>query len=114
MIKKHMESFDIDAAKLAGYSKFDVETLTVDTKFGNIDKQLDGIEVELGINQCWEADFEEGDGNKVDTIGHREVLAQTLHSRVDDVDDANCSRPSRRMDFSCSTLNSTNKAEATI
>jgi hypothetical protein len=52
MIKKLMESFDIDAAKLAGYSKVEVETLIVDTKFGNVDKQLDGIEVELGINQC--------------------------------------------------------------
>jgi hypothetical protein len=57
MIKKLMESFGIDAAKLAGYSEFDVETLTVDAKFGNIDEQLDGIEVELGINQCWEIGF---------------------------------------------------------
>jgi hypothetical protein len=52
MIKKPMENFDIDAAKLAGYSKVEVETLIVDTKFGDVDKQLDGIEVELGINQC--------------------------------------------------------------
>jgi hypothetical protein len=51
MIKKLMESFDINAAKLAGYFEFDVETLTVDIKFGNVDKQLDGIEVELGMNQ---------------------------------------------------------------
>jgi hypothetical protein len=50
MIKKHTGSFDINAAKLAGYSEFDIETLTVDTKFGDIDEQLDGIEVELGIN----------------------------------------------------------------
>ncbi len=43
----------------------------MDTKFGDIEKQLDGIEVELGINQCWEANFEEGGGNRVDVIGHR-------------------------------------------
>jgi hypothetical protein len=114
MIKKLMESFDIDAAKLAGYSKFDVKTLTVDTKFGDVDKQLNGIEVELERNQFWEADFEEGDGNGVDIIGHRELLAQTLCNRVDDVDDADCSGPSRRRYFSCSTGNSTNNSTATI
>jgi hypothetical protein len=75
-----MESFDIDAAKLAGYSEIDVETLTVSTKFGDVDEQLDGIEVELGINQCWEADFKEGDGNRVEVIGHKEVLTQTLRN----------------------------------
>jgi hypothetical protein len=47
MIKKLMESINIDAAKIVGYSKFDVETLTVDTKFGDVDEQLDGIEVAL-------------------------------------------------------------------
>jgi hypothetical protein len=50
MIKKLVESFDIDAAKLAGFFKFDIETLMVHTKFGDVDKQLDGIEVKLGIN----------------------------------------------------------------
>ncbi len=65
----------------------------MDTKFGNIDKQLDGIEVELGINEYWEADFEDVDGNRVDIIGHREVLVQTLHNQVDDVDDADRSGP---------------------
>jgi hypothetical protein len=101
MIKKLMESFDIDATKLVGYSEFDVETLTVDTKFGDIDEQLDGIEVKLGLNQCWEADYEEGDGNRVEVIGHREILAQTLCvcDQVDNVDHADCSRPSRGMDF---------------
>jgi hypothetical protein len=49
MIKKLMEGFDINAGKLAGYSKFDVETLTVDTRFGDVDKQFDGIEVKLGL-----------------------------------------------------------------
>ncbi len=105
MIKKLMESFGINAEKLAGYSEFDVDTLSVNTKFGDIDEQLDGIEVELGINQCWEADFEEVDGNRVDVIGHREVLVQTFCDRVDNVDGADCSGPSRKTDFSCSKGN---------
>ncbi len=114
MIKKLMESFNINAAKLVRYSEFDIETLTVDTKFGDIDEQLDGIEVELGINQCWEADLEEGDGNRVDVTGHRAVLAQTLCNQVDDVGDSDPSGPTRRMDFSSSTGNSTNSLDATI
>jgi hypothetical protein len=114
MIKKLVESFDINAAKLAGYSEFDVETLTVVAKFGYVDMQLDGIEVELGINQGWEADFEEGDCNRVDVIGHREVLGQSLCNRVNDVDNADRSVPSRRRNFSCSKGNSTNNSEATI
>jgi hypothetical protein len=39
---------------------------------------------------------------------------QTLHDQVDDVDNADCSRPSRRTDFSYSTDNSINNSEATI
>jgi hypothetical protein len=114
MIKKLMESFDINAAKLVGYSKFYVEILSVDTRFGDVDKQLNGIEVELEINQCCEVDFEERDGNRVDVIGHRKVLAQTLRNRVGDVDDADHSGLSRRMNFSCSTGISTYNWDATI
>jgi hypothetical protein len=45
MIKKLMESFDMDAAKLAGLSKFDVATLTIHTQFGDIDEQLEHHEI---------------------------------------------------------------------
>ncbi len=38
-----MESFDIDVAKLAGYSEFDANTLTV-TKYGDVEDQLDDLE----------------------------------------------------------------------
>ncbi len=41
-------------------------------------------------------------------------MAQTLHDGVDDVNDANCSGPSHRTDFLCSTGNSTNNSEAAI
>ncbi len=74
MIKKLMESFDTDAAKLAGYSKFDAETMEVHTRFVDIDEQLDGIDVEMGINQCWEADLEEDGSNSVDVVGLREAF----------------------------------------
>jgi hypothetical protein len=43
MIQKLMESFDIDVAKLAGYSEFDANTLTV-TKYGDVEDQLDDLE----------------------------------------------------------------------
>jgi hypothetical protein len=114
MIKKLMESFDMDAAKLAGLSEFDVATLTVHTQFGDVDKQLDGINAKLGIDQCWEADYEEGGSSRVDVVSHREALAQTLHDQVEDINDADCSGPSCRTDFSRSTGNSTNNLEAMI
>ncbi len=47
-------------------------------------------------------------------MGHREALAQTLRDRVDDIDNAGCSGPSRRMDFIKLTGISTNNSEATI
>jgi hypothetical protein len=84
------------------------------TQFGDVDEQLDGIEAKLGIDQCWEANYEEGGGSRVDVVSHREALAQTLRDRVEDIDDADRSGPSRRTDFSCSTGNSTNNLEATI
>jgi hypothetical protein len=40
-----MGSFDTDAAKLAGLSKFDVATLTIHTQFGDIDEQLEHHEI---------------------------------------------------------------------
>jgi hypothetical protein len=113
MIKRLMESFDTDAAKLAGYSKFVAETMEVHTSFGDVNKQLVGIEVKLGINQCWEA-YLKGDGNRVDAVGHREAFAQTLCNQVDDIDDADRSGPSHQTDFPCLTGNSKNNSDATI
>jgi hypothetical protein len=113
MVKKLMESFDIDAALLARFSVFDPVTLTVKTTFGDVDKQLEWVEEDLGINQGWNADSELGDDSRVDLIGHREALAMTLRDWVNDVDDANCSGPSRRTNFLQSTGNSTNNSDAT-
>jgi hypothetical protein len=88
MIHKLMESFDIDASKLAGFSTFDVGTLTVMTKYGDVDGQLDSLEAGFGIDQ-WAADLDEVDGTRMTVSGHREALAQTLCDRVDDMDNAN-------------------------
>jgi hypothetical protein len=88
MIQKLMESFDIDAAKLAGYSKFDVNRLTVITKYSDVDDQLDELKANFGIDQ-WAADAKDLDGTRMTISGHREALAQTLRDHAKDVDDAN-------------------------
>ncbi len=78
MVQKLMESFDINAALLTQFSEFNSTTLTVTTTFGDGDKQLESVEVDLGIDQGWYADLEGDNGNKVDLIGHKEALAMTL------------------------------------
>ena len=50
-IKSLMESFDTDATLLARFSGFDPDTLEVKTQFGDVDKYLEGMEANLGINQ---------------------------------------------------------------
>ena len=109
-----MESFDTDAAKLAGMSSFDPGTLTVQTRYNDMDEQLEGVEAELGINQGWAVDMEGDSPHLVDVVGHREALAQTLRDQVEDIGDADHSGPSRRTDFSCSTGNSTHNSEGTV
>jgi hypothetical protein len=42
------------------YSTFNPNTLTVEAEFGNTDKQLESMESDLGIDQGWLADMEEG------------------------------------------------------
>ncbi len=78
MVRKLMESFDIDAALLAQFSEFDPLTLTITTAFGDVDEQLESIEADLGIDQGWNTDSEGNEGNKFDLAGHREALAMTL------------------------------------
>ena len=57
--------------------------------------------------------MEGNDGRTVDVVGHKEALETTLRDRIDDIDDADRSGPSRRTDFSQSTRNSTNNTDAT-
>jgi hypothetical protein len=113
MIQKLMESFDIDASKLAGFSTFDVGTLTVMTKYRDVDGQLDDLEAGFEIDQ-WAANLDKVDGTRMSVSGHKEKLAQTLRDWVDDVDDANRSGPSCRTNFMGSTGNSTNNSDAMI
>ncbi len=44
MVQKLMESVDVNAALLACFSESDPITLTVQTKFGNVDEQLNSVE----------------------------------------------------------------------
>ncbi len=71
------------------------------------------MEEDLGIDQGWNADSELGDDSRVDLIGHREALAMTLRDRVNNVDNADRSGPSRRTNFLQSTGNSTNNSDTT-
>jgi hypothetical protein len=50
----------------------------------------------------------------VDVVGHRKAQAMTLRDHIEDVNNAACSGPSRRLYFLHSTGNSTNNSEATI
>ena len=113
MVQSLMESFSIEASHLAQFSTFDPITMTVDAEFGDADGQLEGVELELGIDRDWEADMEGYDGRTVDVVGHKEALETTLRDRIADIDDADRSGPSRRTDFSQSTGNSTNNTDAT-
>ncbi len=112
MVRKLMESFDVDAALLARFSEFDSATLFVMNTFGDSDEQLDSVEADLGIDQGWEADSKVFRGTRVDVVGHQEALAMTLRDRIEDVDDAACSGPSCCSNFSHSTGNSTNNSDA--
>jgi hypothetical protein len=103
MVQKLMESFDVDAALLTCFSKFDPAMLTITTTFGDVNKQLKSVKADLGIDQGWYTDLKGESGNKVDVVGHRKVLAMTLHDRIKDVDNAMHSRPSCKSTF-CNQL----------
>ena len=114
MVRKLMESFDMDSALLARYSVFDILTLAVETEYGETDKQLENMEAVLGIDQGRANEMEYNNVVRVDVVGHREALAMTLRDQVEDINDADCSGPTRNSDFSQSTGNSTNNFDAMI
>jgi hypothetical protein len=62
-------------------------TLTVITKYGDVDNQLDDLEADFGIDQ-WAADAKDLEGTRMTISGHREALAQTLRDHAKNVDDA--------------------------
>jgi hypothetical protein len=79
MFQKLMEGFNVDAALLVWFTKFDPATLTFKTGLGDIDEQLEHIKTNLGINQGWYPDLEDKEtGNCVDVVGHRKALEMTL------------------------------------
>jgi hypothetical protein len=60
-------------------------TLPVQMTIVDVNKQLDSVEADLGIDQGWTADLEDKDGNRVDVVGHREALALTLRDLIEDM-----------------------------
>jgi hypothetical protein len=102
-----MESFDTNQAIFSQYLTFNPDTLTIEAEFGDTDQQLKSMESDLGIDQGWLADMEEGVRGRLMVVGHQEALEKTLRDRIDDVDNAACSRASRQTDFSQSMGNST-------
>jgi hypothetical protein len=68
MVQTLMESFDTNAALLARFSKFDVNTLKVMMSFGDEDEYLKSMEADLGINQGWAADDDDNNKNNRITL----------------------------------------------
>jgi hypothetical protein len=101
MVRKLMESFDIDSALLARYSVLDPLSLEVQTGLDDKDDQLESVKADLGIDQGWQADLKQDAGATVDVVGNREAeaLAMTLRDRPDDIDNTDHSGPSCRSGF---------------
>jgi hypothetical protein len=114
MVQKLMESFDVNTALLARFSEFDPITLTVEATFGDVYKQLESTKANLGIDQGWNGDLEDEDGDRVDVVSLHKALAMILRDHIKDVDNTACSGPSCHLDFFHSTGNATNNLEATI
>ncbi len=107
MVQLLMESFNTNQAIFSQYLTFDPDTLTVEAEFGDTDKQLESTESDLGIDQGWLANMEEGAGGRLAVVGHQEALEKALRDRINNVDNAARSGASRRTNFSQSTGNST-------
>ena len=106
-IQTLMESFDTDAALLAGHSKFNAEDWTVETSFGQDDDYLDREEALLSSEE--ENEGENSNDVEMEFEGNaREELVSTLRDRDEDLKSVNSrgSAASRRTNFSSSTENS--------
>jgi hypothetical protein len=68
MVQSLMESFSIEASHLAQFSTFNPINMTVKAEFGDLDRQLEGVQLELGINLGWEADMEDDNGIAVNVV----------------------------------------------
>ena len=96
MVLKLMDFFDVDEALLVRFTEFNPATLTLRTGLGDVDKQLERVKTNLGINQGWYADLEDKEtGNHVDMVSHCKALEMTLRNQIEVVDNADRSGPSR-------------------
>jgi hypothetical protein len=79
MVQTLMESIDTEAALIAQFLTFDVNTLEVRTTFVDEDDYLESMEADLSINQGWAADDDNFDKSpKITLEGAHEALQQTL------------------------------------
>jgi hypothetical protein len=79
IVQTLMESFDTEAALIAQFLTFDVNTLEVRTTFADEDDYLESMEADLGINQGWVADDNNFDKSpKITLEGASKVLQQTI------------------------------------
>ncbi len=104
MVQTLMESFNTEAARIAQFLTFDVNTLEVRTTFADEDDYLESMEADLGINQGWVADDNNFDKSpKISLEGAHEVLQQTHLDHPDDLENAHRDGLSYQSDFTHST-----------
>ena len=109
MVQKLMECFEYGDRLLAAAADFDPVTLTVQARFHDNEADLDKAEMAFGIDQEWIVDDEGVTAN-----ASMEGMEMMLQDKMDDVDDADRSGPSRRSDYDgMSTGNSTLNSGAT-
>jgi hypothetical protein len=109
-----MESFDIDAAALAGNSEFDpVSQLLTWVEFPEDDGYLDEFEKELGLESDDGSDILPGVHVEGGPTESRATLQETLKSRDLEGSVRSDDGASRRTNFSQSTGNSTNRTANT-
>ena len=94
-----MESFDLDAAQLAGFSKWDSSTLEVTTEFPDKDSFLKEVEKEYGLDEDDSVDGKmKMEIDLGDTESHLKTLQSTLRNK-DDVSMAERTGASRTEGF---------------
>ncbi len=107
MVQTLMESFNTEAALIAQFLTFDVNTLEVRTTFADEDDYLESKEADLGINLGCAADDQDFDKSPQITLkGAHEALQQTLQDHPDDLENSYRDGLSRQSDFTHSTGNS--------
>ena len=89
---KLMESFEIEAAQLAGYASFDPTTMRVSSEFAKEDDFLEMVEEELGLGAFTDTSKV---SMSIDLGEAKEALASTLQEK-DNLSEADKTGHSKR------------------